>query len=640
MPVSPQDFALWSRMTGNPYPQSPAERMALAPEVYSYTRNIGRQGGPTMSPIRRAVDVAGKVALGAGLLAGAGYLARKGYEKLELDNELDIVPTVVEEIPDPNSQVAKASADVTPPTTSDYYNQDVVPRQTSVVQALSGTTAQKPTAGPIEQKPATQSKVIGSQQHFTPGTEEQQLASAAQPNPSIRDQAEELIGRVSASQVAKFRQSPSYAAAVKSAGTEELIGDTTPYVEPSPQPAVISGPVRMTPRTRVSVVEEESPIAEMATVATPVDVGSALKSKGIYLSGDLESGTIQVNTDKGGNYEINHPYSTHPKSGIRQTALQEEQMARDLLQSAGVTPEQAKEYWSTKTSTLAQPKQVSATPVTVTSPAPQQRISAPVGGASSSEIRELDQLLARSHARHTPEQRIDLRNQLLAKKYGGGGETIAEAPAQVAASPIITTSQSQPVRVSSEVSAPAARISPNEFLSAMSQQVGPVATYDIPADRSKAVRGLAFYPGGEIGVKMPTKAGTVEYAYQSTDPYRLSMGDYAEEGFPATMGPLGGLLGAQGSGRKIGLRTLESGGTVASQQPEYLGLMPQQEIARKLKSKVADTREQAQQHAETKIMLQDFASRYPQPPMSAEEKDRLRAERTPAAVAKYRAGVV
>lgn len=533
MPVSPQDFALWSRMTGNPYPQSPAERMALAPEVYSYTRNIGRQGGPTMSPIRRAVDIAGKVALGAGLLAGAGYLARKGYEKLELDNEPDIVPTVVEEIPDPNSQVAKASADVTPPTTSDYYNQDVVPHQTSVVQELRGTTAQKPTLGPIEQKPATQSEVISSQQPFTPGTEEEQLASAAQPNPSIRDQAEELIGRVSASQVAKFRQSPSYAAAVKSASTEELIGDTTPYVEPSPQPAVISGPVRMTPRTRVAVVEEESPIAEMATVATPV---------------------------------------------------------------------------------------------TVTSPAPQRK---------TSEQME-DERLARMAFGNMP---MEQATALLAAARAQKGSKTVGAPEE-APTPIITTRQPQPVRVASEVSAPAARISPNEFLSAMSQQVGPVATYDIPADRSKAVRGLAFYPGGEIGVKMPTKAGTVEYAYQSTDPYRLSMGDYAEEGFPATMGPLGGLLGAQGSGRKIGLRTLESGGTVASQQPEYLGLMSQQEIARKLKSKVADTREQAQQHAETKIMLQDFASRYPQPPMSAEEKDRLRAERTPAAVAKYRANVV
>ena len=52
MPVSPQDFALWSDLTGNPYPQTPAERMALAPHVYDYTRNLGRRGGPTMGPVR------------------------------------------------------------------------------------------------------------------------------------------------------------------------------------------------------------------------------------------------------------------------------------------------------------------------------------------------------------------------------------------------------------------------------------------------------------------------------------------------------------------------------------------------------------------------------------------------------------
>ena len=80
MPVSPQDFALWSELTGNPYPSSPAERMALAPHVYEYTRNIGRKGGPTMSPLRRAVDVVGKAALAAGALAGAAYLGKKYFD--------------------------------------------------------------------------------------------------------------------------------------------------------------------------------------------------------------------------------------------------------------------------------------------------------------------------------------------------------------------------------------------------------------------------------------------------------------------------------------------------------------------------------------------------------------------------------
>lgn len=504
MPVSPQDFALWSRMTGNPYPQSPAERMALAPEVYSYTRNIGRQGGPTMSPIRRAVDVAGKVALGAGLLAGASYLATKGYEKLELDNEPDIGSTVVEEIPDPNSQVAKASADVTPPKTSDYYNQDVVPRQTSVVQALSGTTAQKPTSGPIEQKTATQSEVIGSQQHFTPGTEEQQLASAAQPSPSIRDQAEELIGRVSASQVAKFRQSPSYAAAVKSASTEELIGDTTPYVEPSPQPAVISGPVRMTPQTRVSVVKEESPIAEMATVATPA---------------------------------------------------------------------------------------------TVTSPAPQRK---------TSEQME-DERLARMAFGNMP---MEQATALLAAARAQKGSKTVGAPEE-APTPIITTRQPQPVRVASAVSAPEARISPNEFLSAMSQKVGPVATYDIPADRSKAVRGLAFYPGGEIGVQMgKRKGGPTEYAYATSDPYRLALSDYAEEGFPAGMGNIGGIVADKALAHQMGLqKAVELGGTIREKrQPVYAGLMSDADITSagmgKSGSSRAKAMEQAERHFETKQIMQ------------------------------------
>jgi hypothetical protein len=489
--------------------------MALAPEVYSYTRSIGRQGGPTMSPVRRAVDIAGKVALGAGLLAGAGYLVNKGYEKLDLDNEPDVVPTVVEEIPNVNSQVARNSGDVTPPTTSDNYNQDVVPHQTEGVQQLRGTTPQKPTLGPIEQKTATQSDVISGQQHFSPGSEQEQLASPAQPNPSIRDQAEELIGRVSAGQIAKFRQSPSYAANVRSVDAEELIGDTTPYVEASAPSTVIAGPVRETPRTRTIVVKEESPIAEMAAPAA-VDVGSALRSKGLSLAGD--DGGIRVVGRHGNEFYLNHPYSSHSKAGIRQTALQEEQTARELLESAGVSPEQAKDYWSTKLNALqtgVEPTQEVATPVTVTSPVPQRKTAAQME----------DERLARMAFGNMPmEQATALLASARAAKGGKTMGVSTETP-----SPVITTRQPQPVRVSSEVSAPAARISPNEFLSAMSQQVGPVATYEIPAERSKAVRGLAFYPGGEIGVQMgKRKSGPTEYAYATSDPYRLALSDYAE----------------------------------------------------------------------------------------------------------------
>ena len=45
MPVSPQDFDLWARLTGNEYPRNVHERAALAPEVHNFTRNLGRKGG-------------------------------------------------------------------------------------------------------------------------------------------------------------------------------------------------------------------------------------------------------------------------------------------------------------------------------------------------------------------------------------------------------------------------------------------------------------------------------------------------------------------------------------------------------------------------------------------------------------------
>jgi len=501
MPVSPQDFALWSRMTGNPYPQTPAERMALAPEVYSYTRQVGRQGGPVMSPARRAVDVAGKVALAAGAIAGASYLASKGFQKLDLDNEPGIGSTVAESMPDVTSQTSTASGDITPPTTSDYYGQDVVSNQTSGVQTLRGTTAQKPTLGPIEQKPATQSEVIGSQQYFSPGTEEQQLASSAQPSSSVREQAEELIGRVSAAKLAKFRQSPSYQATVKPIEAEELIGDDTPFVEPLPQPVTVPGPVSPTPKTRIvtTAVEEESPIVSMTTVAAP----------------------------------------------------------------AAATP-------SRMTSELAEREK-----------------------------------LARTALGHLP---LDQAMAVLADISAAKGSKTVSTPAEqttVVTEPKTTTR----VVVPGAVNPPGTTISPNKFLSEMSQQVGPVSTYKISAERSPAVKGLSFYPGGEVGVQM-RRGGTGEFAYATADPYRLALSEYAEEGFPSGMGKIGGIVSKAGTAAQLGLqKAVETGGVISESQPPYSGLMDAREIAKKLASKSQRTREQAAYHADTRDIMQTLEQR-------------------------------
>jgi len=317
MPVSPQDFALWSDLTGNPYPSTPAERMALAPEVYQFTRGIGRRGGTQMSPLRKAVDVIGKTALAAGAIAGAAYLGTEGYKRLNLDDEPGVPSS-----PDPVANPAAVQvADVTPPTTADRYGQDIVPHQTSTMQAIRGVSPGKPTVVDSEEKPANQSHVISSSQTFTPGTEVDQLAAKQTPYTPVRDRADELIseflGGVSAEQRAQkkidqsvaeyaagvagrgervlkqvlkegreegispvgmksvqaaesFRQTPEYMTMMRGAGAsmepEELVG--------APGAEVVLSSVRPTPSTRVAGVEPvevESPIAAMAAPAKVVE---------------------------------------------------------------------------------------------------------------------------------------------------------------------------------------------------------------------------------------------------------------------------------------------------------------------------------------------------------------------------------
>ena len=50
MPVSPADFALWARATGNKYPETAEEKFAAAPHAYDYAKNVGRTGANTPGP--------------------------------------------------------------------------------------------------------------------------------------------------------------------------------------------------------------------------------------------------------------------------------------------------------------------------------------------------------------------------------------------------------------------------------------------------------------------------------------------------------------------------------------------------------------------------------------------------------------
>ena len=83
MPISPQDYSLWSRMTGNRYPRTAKEKAAVGPDVKKFINNMDKQGaqGGKSEEKTGKVNITGKQiatgALGVGLVAGAVAAARR-----------------------------------------------------------------------------------------------------------------------------------------------------------------------------------------------------------------------------------------------------------------------------------------------------------------------------------------------------------------------------------------------------------------------------------------------------------------------------------------------------------------------------------------------------------------------------------
>ena len=44
MVISPNDFSLWARLTGNKYPSTPRERAQKGPEVQRFIQNLDKEG--------------------------------------------------------------------------------------------------------------------------------------------------------------------------------------------------------------------------------------------------------------------------------------------------------------------------------------------------------------------------------------------------------------------------------------------------------------------------------------------------------------------------------------------------------------------------------------------------------------------
>ena len=165
MPVSPQDFELYSRMTGAPMPSDAMSRMQMAPEVYKFTKDFARKPnllqktGNLVKNIGRTAVMAVGAPMVAESLAEQERMSRQAREqasqpKVTMSGEEEAVvdtPAMakirlqmkadeikhqqkleLQDRMDARAALGKKEENVQQPTTSDAYNQDRIESQTAI----------------------------------------------------------------------------------------------------------------------------------------------------------------------------------------------------------------------------------------------------------------------------------------------------------------------------------------------------------------------------------------------------------------------------------------------------------------------------------------------------------------------------
>ena len=95
MPASPRDFLLYSRMTGKPMPENAMERMRMAPEVYQFTKNFAKQ--PNL--LEKTGNLARSIGRGAVMAIGAPMVAEAVAAEADRKEKEDVTGEVQPEIP-------------------------------------------------------------------------------------------------------------------------------------------------------------------------------------------------------------------------------------------------------------------------------------------------------------------------------------------------------------------------------------------------------------------------------------------------------------------------------------------------------------------------------------------------------------
>jgi hypothetical protein len=138
MPISPQDYSLWSRMTGNRYPRTAKEKAAVGPDVKKFVQNMDKQGAQGGKSEEKAekVNISGKQiatgALGVGLVAGAVAAARRQGTR-------DAVTTFLRNLgdkPRTKTYTRPNQGDITPPPVQQQSSAGMQPLSEAAYSAL------------------------------------------------------------------------------------------------------------------------------------------------------------------------------------------------------------------------------------------------------------------------------------------------------------------------------------------------------------------------------------------------------------------------------------------------------------------------------------------------------------------------
>ena len=426
-------------------PATPAEQMALAPQVYRFNQQLSRGRNPldqAVEAVGSTIDTIGRTALGLGLVAGAGFLTGKGMRAYA----------------DRRKQEQASAPISTAPSTASTAEQPIEIPATWERRNL-------PEAEFLEKAPATD---VGTEEHLVAQAIEHFEGGGKGVSPfqasmdELRRQTREAA--LLEKQEAAYAKSPSpidfLVAKIRkgSDGADKLMLDDEPQVD--------------------NDVVAAEPLSTVGKV-----------------SGDVTS--------------------ADPASDINQRVLPRQ--TSDFVEAKAVAPQPT---------TIAENLSTQQSPVHKAGEL--LRSTATRVGAGLQAAQEAASLGAKALA-HLPAAE---RARLL---LGG------TPSAPVTSEPIPGTQTSTargPVKTAS--------VSSNPYLSAMSREQGPTQTFEIDPKRSHAISEMAFYPGGELGIKLKNKLGSKEYVYGMADPYREAVGQYASEGFPSGMGMIGRIATPKG----------------------------------------------------------------------------------------------